>query len=160
VSAVYDALLVVHSFTRWCVLLAAAFTLAHALRPLWASAARPLDPRVGRVFVACVDVQVSLGLSLYFVVSPFARAARMLWAEQGLAALWADRQLRFFGLIHPCLALLAACLAHAAWVGVRRAETDASSRRWLGAGAALALVIFLAAVPWPFLGHERPWVRF
>jgi hypothetical protein len=159
-SDVYDGLLVVHSFTRWCVILAAAVALAHAFWPVAAGGARALDPRVGRLFVACVDVQVSLGLSLYFALSPLARAARALWAEQGLSALWADRQLRFFGLIHPCLALLAACVAHAAWVAVRRAETDASSRRWLGAGAALALAIFVAAVPWPFLGHERPWFRF
>jgi hypothetical protein len=158
VSAIYDGLLVVHSFTRWCVLMAAAFALAHATWPGRASA--PLDPRVGRVFVASVDVQVSLGLTLYFGVSPLARAARALWAEQGLLALWANRPLRFFGLVHPCMAVLAACVAHAAWVGVRRAETDASSRRWLAGGAALALAMFLAAVPWPFLGHERPWFRF
>jgi hypothetical protein len=160
VSDVYDALLVVHSFTRWCVIIAAGFALGHALWPRRASGHGELDPRVGRLFVASVDVQVSLGLTLYFALSPLARAARTLWAEQGLLALWGDRQLRFFGLIHPCLALLAACVAHAAWVGVRRAETAASSRRWLGAGAALALVVFLAAVPWPFLGHERPWFRF
>jgi hypothetical protein len=159
-NELYDIVLVVHSFTRWWVLAVCASTLVYAL---WSGRTRAdggIELRVGRLFVASVDLQVLLGATLYFGVSPLARAARALWAEQGLPALWADGLLRFFGVIHPCLALLAAGVAHASWVLVRRAEGGAVRRRRLGAGAALALVLFLAAVPWPFLGHERPWFRF
>jgi hypothetical protein len=159
-SDAYEIVLIVHSFVRWWVIVACAATSMHSFWPRAADASDAFELRVGRVFVASVDLQVLLGSTLYFGVSPLARAARALWAEQGLAALWADRALRFFGVIHPCLALLAACVAHVSWVLTRRAATRTSSRRWLGAGAALALAIFLAAVPWPLLGHDRPWLRF
>jgi hypothetical protein len=103
---------------------------------------------------------VLLGMSLYLELSPLARAARQLWVAGGFRAFWAQPELRFFGLIHPALALGAALVAHGGWVAVRRAATHAQRRRRLAAGAALSLAIFLAAVPWPFLGHERPWFRF
>jgi hypothetical protein len=158
-SEVYEVVLIVHSFIRWWVLVACASTAVYGLWPRQTGARSSFNWRVGRGFVASVDLQVLLGLTLYFGVSPLARAARTLWAEQGFDALWTDRMLRFFGVIHPCLALLAACAAHAGWVSVRRVEDEALRRRRLGAVAALALAIFLAAVPWPFLGHERPWFR-
>lgn len=161
-SEVHDLLLIAHSFTRWWVLVACTAAVGYAFCARWSSApdARTRDLRVGRALVASVDVQVLLGMSLYFAVSPLPRAARLLLAEHGWRALCADPLLRFFGLIHPALALSAAFVVHAAWVGVRRAESRVSRQRRLALGAALGLALFLAAVPWPFLGHERPWFRF
>jgi hypothetical protein len=159
-NAIYELLLIAHSYTRWWVLAWSASTVGYALfRAGSGGAWSGRDQRVARLFVASVDVQVLLGSSLYLSVSPLARAARALWAAQGLAALWADPVLRFFGVIHPTLALLAAFVAHASWVAVRRTEQARLRQRRLAAGAAVALLIFLAAVPWPFLGHERPWFR-
>jgi hypothetical protein len=159
-NVVYELLLISHSFTRWwllaCSLLTSGYALVRALsRRGWSAG----DQRVARVFVASVDLQVLLGLSLYLAASPLARAARALWSARGWGALWADPRLRFFGIIHPTLMLLGAFVAHASWVGVRRTEDARARRRRLAAGAALALALFLAAVPWPFLGHERPWFR-
>jgi hypothetical protein len=160
-STAYELLLIVHSFTRWAVLAACVLTVARAGSG-WASRApwSAFDERAARALVAIIDLQVLLGLTLYLVLSPLARAARALWSMHGLGALWATRQLSFFGLIHPCLALLAAFVAHAAWVAARRADDARLRRLRLGAGAAVALALFLMAVPWPFLGHERPWFRF
>jgi len=157
---IYDIVLLVHSFTRWCVLVACVITASYAFaaRPRsegWAAGERIL----GRVFVGSVDLQVLLGLSLWFSVSPLARVARAVWSTQGFGALWAQPELRFFGVIHPSLALLAGVVAHSGWVGARRQPSTSTRRRWLGASAALALGFLLAAVPWPFLGHERPWFR-
>ncbi len=160
-SAAYELLLIVHSFTRWWVLVACALMMARA----WSRSASQaswsvLDDRAARAFVASVDLQVLMGLSLYFGLSPLARAARVLWGTKGFVAMWAEREPAFFGLTHPALALLAAIAAHGGWVAARRADGARERRRRLGVGAALALALFLAAVPWPFLGHERPWFRF
>jgi hypothetical protein len=158
---VAELILIVHSFTRWWLLVMSTLTVLTALASVVKR--RPWNDRhrgIARVFVASVDVQVLLGLSLYLGVSPLARAARGRWAADGFMALWADRELRFFGIIHPTLALLAAVVAHASWVAVRRADGALARHRRLGAGATLVLLIFLAAIPWPFLGHQRPWFRF
>lgn len=159
-GVVYDVLLVAHSFVRWWVLAACALTALSAFagraRPAWTAR----DQGIARIFVASVDLQVLLGMSLYFAVSPLARAARALWSKDGFMALWSEPGLRFIGVIHPLLALLAASVAHAAWIGVRRSDAARERHARLGWGAALSALILLAAVPWPFLGHERPWFRF
>lgn len=160
-AALYDILLTTHSFVRWCVL--AACLLTALLAGAGRYTGRPWtarDQRLARVFVGSVDLQVLLGMSLYFSVSPLARMARVLWSARGFGALWAVPELRFFGIIHPLLALLAATTAHVAWVAVRRSPHPGERHARLAWGAALAAALFLAAVPWPFLGHERPWFRF
>ena len=160
-AAVYDVVLIAHSFVRWWVLAACALAALRGLLGRRSSAAwTARDAGVVRSFVASVDLQVLLGLSLYFGVSPLARAARALWSGQGFHALWAAPELRFVGLIHPLLALLAALVAHVAWVAVRRTERASERYARLAWGAALAAALLLAAVPWPLLGHARPWFRF
>jgi hypothetical protein len=156
-----ELILFLHSWTRWAVLFSG---VATALAGLTGAARERAwsarDAAIARVFVASVDVQVLLGLSLYFGVSPLARMARAVWTSVGLGGLWAYHELRFFGLIHPLSMLLGAFVTHASWVLARRTERSGARHRCVGAGAALALAIFLAAIPWPILGHERPWFRF
>ena len=113
------------------------------------------DQRAARLFVGSVDTQVLLGLTLYFGVSPIAAAARA-----DLAAAWADPTLRFFGVIHPALMLLAFIAAHVAWVAARRAELPTQRHRRLALGALTAAAFLVAAIPWPFLEYGRPHVRF
>lgn len=156
-----ELVLFLHSWTRWAVLSCGIATVLAGLTGAargraWTAG----DEAIARVFIASVDVQVLLGLSLYFGVSPLARMARAVWASVGLDGLWAYPELRFFGLIHPLSMLLGAFVAHSSWVLARRTEGSGQRQRRIAVGAALALGIFLAAIPWPFLGHERPWFRF
>jgi hypothetical protein len=159
-GVVYEVLLVAHSFVRWWVLAACALTALRGFGGGIRGAWTPRDQGVARAFVASVDLQVLLGMSLYFGVSPLARAARALWSKDGFMALWSEPALRFVGVVHPFLALLAAAVAHAAWIAVRRSEAAGERHARLAWGAALSALLLLAAVPWPFLGHERPWFRF
>jgi len=88
-SELYELLLIVHSFTRWWVLLACAGTVAYAL-----GVGKAHTALAGRVFVLSVDLQVLLGMSLYLELSPLARAARQLWVAGGFRAFWAQPELR------------------------------------------------------------------
>jgi hypothetical protein len=156
----HELVLILHSYTRWWVLAAGVLTL---LGSAWAAAARKAwsrrDERLARAFVAGVDLQVLLGLTLYFGLSPLARFARALWSAGGLGALSRAFEAAFFGVLHPALMLLGAVILHAGWIATRRAEPPARRRR-LVLSVALALLTMAVAVPWPFLGHDRPWFRF
>lgn len=153
---ILGVLLVLHSWFRWAVVLATLTVgvrcgLALICKKGWA----PSDAKFGRMWVAAIDVQVSLGLLLYFTASPMAAIAR-----QDLGHAWGSDLLRFFGILHPLSMLAAACVAHAAWIWTRRTgERDPRRFRRLGLGLLGALVLIVLAIPWPFLSYGRPLAR-
>lgn len=149
-------LLTLHSWFRWAVV---ATTIAIGARCAsgWMRKRRwtSRDSAFSRAWVVAVDLQVSLGLLLYFVASPTAAAAR-----DSFRLALADDWLRFFGIVHPLSMLTAAVVTHAAWIWARRSPDGSSDRfRRLGLGVAGALAIVALAIPWPFLAYGRPLAR-
>lgn len=139
----YAALLHTHNVSRWLVLLAAAVALVVLVRGLVAR--RPWD-RAARVsslaFVSLMDLQLVLGLLLYFV-SPLVRGGL---GDMGAAM--ADTQLRFFVVEHLAIMLVAVVFAHVGAVTARRAIDDrqryARSALWF----ALSTAAVVFAIPW------------
>ena len=71
----YSAVLILHSWLRWLVLLAALFAIVRALSGM--RAGRAWDAAADRsllLFTIALDVQFLLGLILY-AISPFTQAA-------------------------------------------------------------------------------------
>lgn len=149
-------LLTIHSWFRWAVVLStltvgARYARGWIRRRSWT----PTDSALARAWVGAIDIQVSLGLLLYFTASPLADIAR-----QDLRGAWSDDSLRFFGILHPLSMLAAAFVAHAAWIWTRRTEDGANGRfRRLGLGVLGVLVLVVLAIPWPFLSYGRPVTR-
>ena len=151
----HELVLALHSLTRWLVLAGALLVEGVALHGCHRGRAfGDLDRRVARALVVLTDVQVSLGLTLYLLVSPVARLARADWS-----ASWSSPILRFFGLLHPSLAALAAIAAHAAWIGARRAPTAGGKHRRVALSVAAMLMLLALAVPWPSSEVHRPLLR-
>src|SRR5689334_22761650 len=104
----YPHLLAFHSLMRWIVLGAAIFAV-------WVAASgwlksKPIGPalrRAGTFFVVSLDVQLLLGLILYFAASPLTRMA-----FQNMAVAMKDHELRFFTVEHTTYMLVAVILAH------------------------------------------------
>ena len=72
----YTALLLLHSWLRWLVLIAAVFVLIRAIAGM--AGARPWSRAIEsnlKLFSISLDVQLLLGLILYAGLSPFTRAA-------------------------------------------------------------------------------------
>jgi len=151
-----DALLVLHSWIRWAVVVAT-ILLAARCGARWIAKRRwtALDATFGRAWVSAIDIQIAVGLLLYFTASPQAAAAR-----RNLRLAWADDGLRFFGILHPTVMVFAASVMHAAWIWTRRAEDGSNERfRRLGMGVLAVMVLLLLAIPWPFLPYGRPLAR-
>jgi hypothetical protein len=151
----YAALLTIHSWLRWLVVLAgiAAFVRAAAgasSRKLWT----PADDRSGFWFVTVLDLQVLLGLILYVFLSPLTHAA---FGDIGAAM--KNSGLRFWLVEHPFGVLVGAALAH---IGrVRARKTDSLRRhRVVAIFFGLALVALLASIPWPGTPYARPLLRW
>lgn len=146
----YTAVLVTHSLLRYVVLALGLAALGRALSGVagtktWSKA----DTRWGRFFVISLDVQLLFGLGLYFGLSPLISPAL---ADPRAAG----RLLRFWAFEHPAMMLLAVVAAHVGLVLARKAASDARKFRATAICFLLALVLIVAAIPWPSTRAARP----
>ena len=129
---------------RW-VILAAAVVAVMVAGSGW-SGSKPGGPglrRYGSIFVVTMDVQLLLGLILYFAASPITRVA-----FQNMAVAMKDHELRFFTVEHTTYMLIALILAHVGAVMSRRAKTDRAKYRAATIAYALSLLLILGGIPW------------
>jgi len=100
------------------------------------------------------DIQLLIGLSLY------------LFGTNGYSLFKNDPQLmthaanRFFAVEHETMMILAWILVHVGRSSVKKATTDAAKHKRMLIFFGLAIIIILAAIPWPFRQEiARPWFQ-
>lgn len=152
----YNLVLTLHSLVRWIIVgvgLAAVVVAWIGWRG--GRAWRPLDDRLGLGFTTAMDLNLLLGLLLYFVFSPLTAHAL-----RDFAAAMSDSYLRFFAVEHIGVMVVAVVLAHIGRARSKRAKGDAAKFKQAAIFYTLALVAVLAAIPWPFLaaGAGRGWL--
>jgi len=150
----YVLILTLHSCVRWLVVLITLANLASALdgirrRRPWI----PSDARLVRAWVGIVDVQLVLGMAMYFELSPITEHL------PGLAAIWSVPALRFFAIRHPLAMLGVVLLAHAGGISARRLGSAPQRFGRVARSAGTALLLLVVAVPWPFYAIGRPLTR-
>ncbi len=141
----YELVLLVHSWLRWAVLaagIAAAF------------GGRSREDTAGKWFTILLDVQILLGLLLYFVLSPFTTAALSNFGEA-----MGNSQLRFFAVEHVFGMLIGTALAHVGRKKVLRAPIERRGRLAL-IFYGLAMLAIILSIPWPGMPAGRPLFRF
>ncbi len=151
----YLSVLYVHSWLRWAVLAVAVVMLARTaagwlLSRTWQRG----DERLQVAFVVLMDLQLLLGLGLYLALSPITRAFLASPAESMRVS-----AVRFFGVEHVALMLIAVGVAHAGRVVARQAPTARSRYARACVATALVLAVVLLAIPWPALRYGRPLFR-
>ncbi|WP_437896570.1 hypothetical protein [Sorangium sp. So ce124] len=152
---IYTFVLVVHSWLRWVVLLLGLAAVVRSARG-WAQKGpwTDADRKIGAAFVGSLDVQLLLGLLLYVVLSPVTPGSlAALRAAMPISAL------RFFAVEHIFLMVVAVVVAHVALARAKRAQTPTAQHRRMVLGALFALLLVLAAIPWPSLPYGRPLFR-
>jgi hypothetical protein len=139
----YTTVLAIHSWVRWIALIAVVGTALAALRGKVAGP-RSLADRWGMVAMMALDIQLLLGLLLYFVLSPNMSA---ILANMGGAM--KDPGLRFWAVEHTASMFGAIALAHIGRVLARKATSDSAKRTRLLACFGVALVLIVLGMPWP-----------
>jgi len=136
----YTFLLDLHNLLRWVIVIVGVIAVATALRGAFARAAwTGQQNALGRLFTISVDVQLLVGLLLYFVFSPITTGA---FADFG-AAMQNDHT-RFFLVEHLPLMVIAIALVH---VGAARAR-KLNSARPAAIFYTVAMVLMVIAIPW------------
>ncbi len=146
----YNLALILHNLVRWAVLIVAIVATVRAFigwfgHREWTET----DRKWGTFFTIAMDIQLLLGLLLYFVLSPI---TRQVFSNFGAAMSSPD--VRFFGLEHAFYMIVAVVLAHVGSVLSRRAPDSLRKFRMAAIFFGLATLIILIAIPW-----FRPLIR-
>ena len=153
-TATYPIALLFHSWVRWAVLAMLVVVVVRAWQGRTGFGAwLPLDERMHTALVGVVDLQLMIGLWLYGA-SPFARA---FLGDLGTTI--HNRELRFFGLEHVTMMLIAVALVHVGRARSRRVTDERLRFRRVFAWTAAALFCVLASIPWPMFPVARPLFR-
>jgi hypothetical protein len=154
-GTVYSIALLAHSYVRWAVLVAAIAVVVRCAP--FASREAPWTPRdesAHKALLAFADGQFLLGILLWVWLSPISAA---FFADPSNAV--HDHVLRFFGLEHVTMMLLALAVLHVGRIRSKRAEAPHVRRRRALVSSAAFLVMVLPSIPWPGLRHGRPLFR-
>ena len=140
----YTSLLQVHNILRWVILLAALITLAKYFMG-WFSQQnwRRSDNVFGIVFTSLMDLQLLVGLLLYFVYSPITEAA-----FQNFGAAMQNSDLRFYAVEHSLIMLIAVVLVHIGRVRTKKVETSKAKFRNGLIFFGLAYLVIMLGIPW------------
>ena len=139
----YTTVLAIHSWVRWVALTAAVGTTLAAVRGKVAGPSSLAD-RWGMVAMTALDIQLLLGLLLYFVVSPNMKAIL-----DNFGGAMKDPALRFWAVEHTASMFGAIALAHAGRVLARKAASSAAKRTRLLVCFGLATLLIILGMPWP-----------
>jgi hypothetical protein len=151
----YPLVLTLHSLVRWAIVIVGIVAIVRAFmgwrggKP-WAQ----LDDRLGLAFTSVMDLNLLLGLLLYFVLSPITTGAlRDMGAAMGNSAL------RYFAVEHILIMIIAVVVAHIGRSRSKKAATDTGKHKQAAIFFTAAMVLVLLAIPWPFLsaGAGRGW---
>ncbi len=150
----YQTLLLLHSWTRWPLLVVGLLATYRAYVG-WRNR-RPFtkaDNGISAAFSGFMWLQVIIGLGLYFGLSPYGLNGLKTYSQTH------DAQMRFFGMEHITLMLLAAVLAQVGRVALKRAPDDTRKHKKAFTYFAIALLLVLLMIPWGMWAPARPLFR-
>lgn len=144
--------LVIHNILRWAVLLFGLWAVIAALAAVVSKRDyRNSDNKSGLFFMISCDIQLLLGLILYFTGMWFEKV------KTDMGAVMKNSVERFFAVEHALMMIIAWLLVHVGRSMVKRAGTDAQKHKRTLIYFGIALILILAMIPWPFRqpGIER-----
>lgn len=137
--------LAIHSLLRWAVLLFGLWAVLSALSAVLSKREyRSSDNKINLFFMISCDIQLLMGLILYFTG---------MWFEKlktGMGDVMKDPAERFFAVEHALMMIIAWLIVHVGRTMVKRADTDGQKHKRTLIYFGIALVIILAMIPWPF----------
>ena len=143
----------IHNVLRWAVLLFGLLAVIYAISGITSKRNYAgKDNKTGLFFMISCDIQLLLGLVLYF---------NGVWFDKlksGMGEVMKNPFDRFFAVEHALMMIIAWLLVHIGRSMVKRSSTDASKHKRSLIYFGIALVLILAMIPWPFRAEVgRQW---
>jgi len=135
----------IHNILRWAVLLFGIWAVISSISGVMSKRAYTgSDNKAGLFFMISCDIQLLIGLVLYF---------NGVWFEKvksGMGAVMKDPIERFFAVEHALMMIIAWLLVHVGRSMVKRGDTDAQKHKRSLIYFGIAFIIIIAMIPWPF----------
>jgi hypothetical protein len=144
----HTGMLHLHSLLRWIILIVALWAIIKmAAGRNGGKSFTPADKRPALFFLISMDLQLLVGLYLYFSSTVWGFATLK---NNPIGVVMKDTAMRFFSIEHLVAMIIAVILVHAGYSATKKATTDQQKFNkafWL---FLVALIIILASIPWPF----------
>ena len=151
----YSTLLVLHSLTRWLVLIFLLYSIYRAFIGYTQNKILSRTDNAFRHWTATIaHIQLMIGIILY-TQSP---VVKYFWTDTKTA--FQNLDLTFYGLIHIILMLIAIIVLTIGSALAKRKLTDKEKFKTIFVWFSIALIIIFIAIPWPFSPlSNRPYFR-
>ena len=141
-----DILLALHIILRWVVVVLGIVVLGWGLwgwvgKKAW----EKKDRMLGIAFTSAYDMQILLGILLYFFSSSYGLNA---FLAQTVGEVLGNETTRLFAVEHPVIMLLAVVFAHLGNILPKKAKDDPTRHKQAAICFGLAILLTLAAMPW------------
>jgi hypothetical protein len=144
----YNSLLHFHSGTRWIVLILLLFTILNSYSNWKTGKSFGVKDKLSALLTLIfTHIQLLVGLILYFM-SP--------WVRFG-SGMMSDAKLRFYTIEHFIMMIAAVAVITIGYSRSKKAENDKVKHRKLFVWYLIALLIIMAAIPWPFRIDGANW---
>lgn len=140
----YTGLLHTHNLFRWLALIAIVVALIFAFQGWFAKKDwTKKDNLAGLLLTIFIDIQLVIGLILYFFVSPFTKSA---FADFGAAM--KNSVLRFYAVEHILIMIIALVLVHIGRVKSKKAKLSVNRHKAAAIWYGIAFILILVGIPW------------
>jgi hypothetical protein len=137
--------LVIHNILRWAVLLFGIWAILNAVTGILKKRVyTSSDNKINLFFMISCDIQLLLGLILYFNGMWFSNL------KNNASVVMKDTVLRYFSVEHAMMMIIAWVLVHAGRTMVKKGTTDAQKHKRSLIFFGIAILIILAMIPWPY----------
>lgn len=145
----------IHSILRWIILV----LIIVAIYRSFGAGSKPFTSSYKKnglfLMIAC-DIMLLLGLVQWFTGGFGLKAIQ----NNGMGGVMKDGVMRFFAVEHLVMMIVAIVLVHIGYSFSKKSISDAKKHTKTSLFYILALLVMLAAIPWPFreAGLGRGWI--
>ncbi|WP_295790619.1 hypothetical protein [Mucilaginibacter sp.] len=141
----YQILLPLHSVTRWLVLLSLLFAIYRGYRGWLGKKPYTIVDNGARLFaVNIAHIQLVIGLWLYFI-SPI-----VSYFLHNFKEAVHERQIRFFGMEHVTMMVIAIVFITIGSAKAKRKTTDKEKFKTMAIWFTISLLLIFTSIPWSF----------
>ncbi len=145
-----------HSILRYLILLVALWAIFKSMSGMGGGKAfTKSDQKPGLFYMILMDVQLLVGLILYFSGSFGLNSIKQL----GMGEVMKNSVTRFFAIEHTLGMIIALVLVHIGYAATKKAELSDQKKFkksfWM---YLIALIVIFASIPWPFRDLGRGWM--